>query len=120
MLLVKQGGASRERDVPVLQLLKVRLRIVYCWFPMLAPEAPPLKVRSVRKPPLPSSMNKPTCTTSAAVGMLKTMFWRLVACEVGQCMPVAAFHDGMAVVSITKLRTCRKKTLTAFQLRLAV
>jgi len=47
--------------------------------PMLAPVAPPLKVRSVMKPPLPSSTNKPTCTTSAVAGMLNTMFCRLVA-----------------------------------------
>lgn len=113
-------GGWKGLDEPVLQLLKVRLRIVYCWFPMLAPAAPPLKVRSVMTPPLPSSMNRPTCTTSAEAGMLNTMFWRFVACEVGQCMPVAAFHGGIALVSITKLRTCRKKTLTAFQLRLEV
>ncbi len=68
----------------VTQLLKTKLRMVNCWLPIEAPVAPPLKVRSVMKPPLPSSMNRPTWTTPAAVGMLKTMFCRLVAWAVGQ------------------------------------
>jgi hypothetical protein len=90
---------------------------------MDAPVAPPLKVRSLIKPPdpkykcehcfliditgyeigyVPLSMNRPTCTTPEAVGILNTIFCRLVACDVGQCMPVAAVVAPMLVVSMTK------------------
>lgn len=70
---------SQSWMMAVWQLLKTRFLMVYCWFPTEAPVAPPLKVRSVRNPALPSSMNKPTWTTSELVGMTNWIFCRLVA-----------------------------------------
>lgn len=52
--------------------------------------------------------------------MLNLMFWRLVAWAVGQWIPVAAVPGAMAVVSMTKLRTWRKKTFVAPQFKLLV
>ena len=45
----------------VWQPLKVMLRVVNCWLPKKAPYWPPLKVRSLMKPPDPLSMKMPTC-----------------------------------------------------------
>jgi hypothetical protein len=42
--------------------------------------------------------------------MRKTQFWILVACAVGQWMPVADPEAGMLVMSNTKFLICLKKT----------
>ena len=51
--------------IAVWQLLKVKLRVVYCCEPKKAPYLPPLKVKSVMNPPEPLSMKMPTCLFSS-------------------------------------------------------
>jgi hypothetical protein len=46
-------------NTAVWQLLKVRFLVVNCWFPKNAPYLPPLKVKSVMKPPEPLSIKIP-------------------------------------------------------------
>lgn len=45
-----------DGDLPTSQFLKIRFLMVYCWLPMLAPVAPPMKVKSLKKPPDPDSI----------------------------------------------------------------
>lgn len=58
-------------------------------------------------------MKRPWCWVPALLDILKTTFCRLVACDVGQWIPVAEVDAGMAVISMTKFLICRQKILVA-------
>lgn len=52
---------------------------VNCWFPILIPVFPPLKIKSDMNPPDPFSMNMPVWPVPDAVLMLTTTSTRVVA-----------------------------------------
>ena len=57
---------SQSWLMPTTLLLKVKLRMVYCWLPTLRPYWPPLKIKSPMNPADPLSMNMPWCWVPAA------------------------------------------------------